>query len=194
MKLLGISASLSPRSKTLLAVKKAVDFSINYSPNIEAELLNLKDYDIQFCDGRDPENYTGDTKAVINKILEADAFIIGTPIYRGSLSGALKNVFDVIPNHALRGKVIGFIATGGTYHHFLAIEHQLHPIAGYFSAYVVPGGVYVNNDHYSDSDLVSSEILGRIEQLGKSINDMHVKLGGSDLGVEKPMIPRLGLI
>ena len=181
------------RSKTFLAVEKAVQFAREYDPGIEAVVLNLADFQQQFCDGRAPHLYEGDTKILIDQIVSADAFIIGTPVYRGSITGVLKNLFDVIPNDALRGKVIGFIATGGTYHHFLAIEHQLHPIAGYFSAFVVPGGVYAHNDHYADGELTSPEIIGRLKALGESVVEIRRKLGAEFLGVEKPLIPRKSL-
>ncbi len=34
----------------------------------EAELLDLRSYDVAFCDGRDPAGYTGDTRTVIDKV------------------------------------------------------------------------------------------------------------------------------
>ncbi|MCP8615930.1 NADPH-dependent FMN reductase [Salirhabdus salicampi] len=210
MKLLGISGSLSDRSKTFLAVEKAIQFAeeqffetkqaikekLNtdkYDQTIETEIVNLKDYDLQFCDGRNPLDYEGDTKKLIKKIIEADAFIVGSPVYRGSMSGALKNVFDLIPNNCLEGKVIGFIATGGTYHHFLAIEHQLHPLAGYFSAHVVPGGVYAHNEHYDNQGLISDEILERLRVLSYSVIDLHHRLYDSHTIAKKPYIPRKSL-
>lgn len=191
MKLVGISGSLSlsKRSKTLTAVEKAVGF-VRKDPTVDAEIINLSDYDVQFCDGRDPFLYEGDTKTVIDKIVSADAFIIGTPIYRGSLTGALKNVFDLIPNDSLRGKVIGFVATGGTYHHYLAIEHQLNPIASYFRAHVVPGGVYAHNDHYESGSLTDEAILQRLRTLGESVVSLQRRLSGEAIVTAFPEIPR----
>ena len=47
-------------------------------------------------------------------IQAADAYIIGTPIYRGAYTGSLKNLLDQVPVEALMGKVAGLIATGGS--------------------------------------------------------------------------------
>lgn len=167
MRLLGLSGGLS--LKTLVAIEKALEFAKQYDSTVDVEALNIGEYDVQFCDGRDPAKYEGDSKLVIDKIVEADAVLIGTPMYRGTYTGLLKNVFDLIPNDALLGKPVGLIATGGSDHHYLAIEHELKPIMGFFLAHVLPGGVYASNEHYSDSDLVGEDVLERLEQLAKSI-------------------------
>jgi MsuE subfamily FMN reductase len=190
MKLLGISGSLSG-SKTLATVKKAIEFAVEHDSGVESEIINLSDYDIQFCDGREPSSYDGDTKVVINKIIEADAYIVGTPIYRGSLTGALKNVFDLIPNDALRGKVVGFIATGGTYHHYLAIEHQLNPLASYFRAHVVPGGVYAHNDHFENGEIRDNGIVTRLRILSESVIKLKRSIEVERTHLEQPHIPRI---
>ncbi len=167
MRLLGLSGGLS--LKTLVAIEKALKFAKQYDGTVDVEALNIGEYDVQFCDGRDPAKYEGDSKLVIDKIVEADAILVGTPMYRGTYTGLLKNVFDLIPNDALLGKPVGLIATGGSDHHYLAIEHELKPIMGFFLAHVLPGGVYANNEHYSNNDLVSEDILERLDQLARSI-------------------------
>lgn len=192
MKLLGISGSVSPSSKTLLSVKEALRAAETADEFTETEFLHLGDYETTLCDGRDPSRYTGDTKTVIDKITEADAYIIGTPVYRGSLTGALKNVFDLIPNDALRGKAIGFIATGGTYHHYLVIDHHLHPLAHYFRAHVIPGGVYVHNGHFEHKQLIDEEIRSRLHELGGATSRLSHLLN-EELSTEFQEIPRKSL-
>jgi FMN reductase/FAD reductase [NAD(P)H] len=86
----------------------------NSHPEVEVELLYLKHFNLDFCDGCDPSTYTGDIKIVLEKIASADFFLIGTPIFQASISGALKNLFDLLPVNTFRNKVIGFVATGGT--------------------------------------------------------------------------------
>lgn len=193
MKLLGLSGSLTPRSKTLIAVEKAVAFARVYSSPIDTDIINLRDWDLQFCDGRDPSRYEGDTKKLINAIDEADALIVGTPIYRGSYTGALKNVFDLIPNDGLTGKVVGLIATGGSYHHFLAIEQELKPLIGYFRAHIVPGSVYAHNEHYSEKNLVDPSVMERLRSLGEDVVRLHHQIGKDYVGADGPVIPRKAL-
>ncbi len=197
--LLGLSGSPTvgsgtPKSKTLIAVTRAVEYARSAHPEISAEVLNVRDHDVQFCDGRDPADYEGDTKMIIDRVVAADALIIGTPMYRGSYTGVLKNVFDVLPNDAMEGKPVGLIATGGTDHHFLAVEHELKPIIGFFLAHVIPGAVYANNEHFSEADLVDDGILERLRDLALAVVGFANHVPGRDLvGAEKPSIPRRSL-
>lgn len=176
MKVLGISGTIVG-SKTGVAVSKVLEAIKKTHPEIETELLDLKQYDIQFCDGRDPSAYTGDTKIVIDKVTNADFYIIGTPIFQSSLTGVLKNLFDLIPVSALYEKVMGFVATGGTYQHYLVVENQLKPIAGFFRAYVAPSYVYIHDDHFNSAkEIVDSDILSRIERLAGEVVFMQQRL------------------
>ncbi|WP_227938335.1 NADPH-dependent FMN reductase [Alkalihalobacillus deserti] len=179
MKLLGISGTITG-SKTEILVKEVLKKVESLNVDIEVELLNLKDYDVQFCDGRDPSTYTGDTKSLIDKVSSADFYIIGTPIFQGSITGALKNVFDLVPISALRSKVMGFVATGGTFQHYLVIENQLKPIAGYFRAYVAPGYVYAHDSHFNEvKEITDEDVLTRIESLAEEVVFMQNQLKGT---------------
>ncbi|WNS75789.1 NAD(P)H-dependent oxidoreductase [Bacillus sp. DTU_2020_1000418_1_SI_GHA_SEK_038] len=176
MKLLAISGTITG-SKTKVVVQKIAEEVKQKHPEVEVEFLDLKEYDVQFCDGRDPSTYTGDTKKVIDIVSSADFYVIGTPIFQGSITGALKNLFDLVPPKAFRNKVMGFAATGGTYQHYLVIENQLKPIAGYFRAFVAPGYVYAHNDHFSSTnELVDSEVLERVSSLSEEIVFMQKAL------------------
>lgn len=176
MKLLGISGTIVG-SKTTVLVKQVLETVQKKYPDIETELLDLKDYQVQFCDGRDPATYTGDTKKVIDIVQSADFYIIGTPVFQSSLTGVLKNLFDLVPVSALYQKVMGFVATGGTYQHYLVVENQLKPIAGYFRAFVAPSYIYAHNDHFNEhNEVVDSEVLDRIHRLSEEIVMMQTSL------------------
>ena len=176
MKLLAISGTLIG-SKTLAVVKSVMEQMKNIDSNLEIELLDLKQYDVQFCDGRDPATYTGDTKKVIDIVSEADFYLIGTPVMQGSIPGPLKNLFDLVPPSVFRNKVMGFIATGGTYQHYLVVENQLKPIAGYFRAYTAPSYVYAHRDHFnSQNEVIDPEVLDRVARLAKEIVFMQKSL------------------
>ena len=193
MKIAVINGSLSNPSKTYLTTAYVVEYLESEFPEVDVSFIDLKDYELVFCDARDPDDYEGDTKEVIHIIREADAVLVGTPIYRGSLPGSLKNVFDIIPNDSLRGKVIGFIATGGTYHHYLAIEHQLKPLAGYFKAHVIPGNVYAHNEHFQNKQLIDATIKDRLQELADSLVDLTKSIQKTSSGPEHPLIPRKSL-
>lgn len=176
MKLLGISGTIIG-AKIKVVVEKVLEEVKKNHPEVEVELLDLKQYDIQFCDGRDPSTYNEDTKKVIDMVSSADFYIIGTPIFQGSIPGPLKNLFDLIPPKVFRNKVMGFVAQGGTYQHYLVIENQLKPIASYFRAFVAPGFVYTNFDHFnSKNELVDPDVLERITMLSNEVVFMQKAL------------------
>lgn len=193
MELLGISGSPTSPSKTLIAVHQAIDYARAADPAVAADVLNVRDHDMQFCDGRDPALYEGPTRAVIDLVVRADALIIGTPMYRGSYTGVLKNLFDVLPNTALHGKAVGLIATGGTAHHYLAIEHELKPVIGFFGAHAIPGAVYASNEHYVAHELVDEGVLERLRVLGETVVAFAHRVPRDLAGPPPPDIPRLSL-
>jgi FMN reductase len=128
--LLGIVGSVSNPSNTRTAVEVALNAAEEVF-NISTDLLHLAEYNIDVADGRKLKDYTGDTADALDLIINSKAFIIGTPVYRGSYSGVLKNLFDLIPRGMwqsdkapLENKAVGLIATGATYHHYLSISHE----------------------------------------------------------------------
>jgi len=175
MKLLGISGTITG-SKTRILVETVLEQVRIRHPDVETDLLDLKQYDVQFCDGRDPSAYTGDTRKVIDLVQSADFYLIGTPIFQGSITGALKNLFDLLPPETFRRKVMGFVATGGTYQHFLVIENQLKPIAGYFRAFVAPSYVYAHQEHFDRDAIRDPEVLERIRVLADELVMMQKSL------------------
>lgn len=191
MKLLGISGGPTQSSKTLLAVTSALEFASSHDPEIEIETLNVSQFDVQFCDARDPAKYEGDARILIDKIIDADAYIIGTPMYRGTYTGILKNLFDLIPNESMIGKPVGLIATGGSDHHYLALEHELKPLLGFFLAIVLPGVVYANNGHYSQGKIDSDELTMKLQQLGESIVNFHKILPMDKLSIVGALGPTI---
>lgn len=179
MKLLGISGTIVG-SRTSIAVQSVLDVVRKHHSDISIEMLDMKDYDVQFCDGRDPMTYTGDTKKVIDKVMEADFYVIGTPVFQASIPGVLKNLFDLVPVSALYQKVMGFVANGGTYQHYLMVENQLKPIAGFFRAYVAPSYVYLHDDHFNEKrEIVDQDVLERIDRLAHEIVHMQKSLKGN---------------
>ena len=154
-----------------------MDEIIRIYPKAQLEVLDLKQYDVQFCDGRPPSQYTGATKTVIDKMASADTYIIGTPIFQGSMTGALKNLIDLVPPSEFNHKIMGFVATAGNHQHYLVIENQLKPIAGYLNAYIPPSYVFAHNSHFNDQNqIVAPELLEQIQLFSQQIVQMSKNL------------------
>jgi len=176
--LLGIVGSRSHPSKTRAAVQVALD-AAEVAHGVETRVLHLADYDIIPADGRSLDEYTGDTADALQQIIESRAYIIGTPVYRASYAGVLKNLFDMIPRGMWQADVaplanvaVGLIATGATPHHYLAVEKELAPLLAFFGAYTVGSGVYVHGDQFTDYEVTDPTVSERLQHLGAGTIDL----------------------
>ena len=84
-KVLIIQGSLNPKSKTAIVAQEA-EKVLHRCDGIDCQTLDLRYFDIQFCDGRKLQDYGSDTKKAYEMIQESDGFIIGMPVYCYSVS------------------------------------------------------------------------------------------------------------
>lgn len=165
---LGIVGSVTTGSKTRAAVEAALDAAAAEREGVATDLLHLAAYDLETADGRGIDAYEGDTADALARIVEADAYVVGTPVYRGSVSGALKNLLDMVPRGMWQGDVapfedaaVGLVATGATNHHYLAIDQELRPLFAFFGAHTVGGSVYATDDAFADGEATDGEAADR---------------------------------
>lgn len=95
MKVLSFAGSLRTESANKKLAREAVRLLVRHA-SVRAEYADLKDYPMPIYDG-DEEQAQGIPAAVARlgvKIAEADALIIATPEYNGSISSVLKNAVD----------------------------------------------------------------------------------------------------
>ncbi|HWL24085.1 MAG TPA: NAD(P)H-dependent oxidoreductase [Ureibacillus sp.] len=169
MKLVGIAGALAGY-KTYTVVHKVLQAAKSFDSELQTELIDLKDYDVEFVRGTPLSYYNADTVKVVDTILAADCLVIGTPIYQASFSGALKNLLDHFPVDALHNKVTGLIATGGTDKHYLVLDYHLKPILSFLKGVVPEGNVYVLNDHFDEENEINDPSINRrIQKLGEEI-------------------------
>jgi MsuE subfamily FMN reductase len=173
-KLLAINGSLTPPSRTRVILDIALEGARAYDASVEAEVLELRDFALEFCDGRSPDDYNADTRRALALVEEADAYLVATPVYRASYTGALKNFFDLIPNDPqgpdpLRGKVVGLLATGGSDHHYLVLEHQLRPLFGFFGAYTPTRAIYAAAKDFDAQKQAQGRIVEELKRLGQEV-------------------------
>jgi FMN reductase len=76
------------------------------------------------------------------KVVEADAVVIASPVYKASYSGILKAYLDLLPQKGLSGKPVLPLVIGGTISHLLAIDYALKPVLSALGARNILGGVY----------------------------------------------------
>lgn len=152
-------------TKTLKALEYVVDEFKAQHDEVETEVLDLAQLKMEFCDGRNYNDYEGDTKHIIDTIIGADNVIIGTPVFQASIPAALKNVFDLLPQQAFADKVVGLLVTAGSAKHYLVAEQQLKPILSFMKAQVVNSYVYIEEKDFYQYEIINQNVLIRIKRL-----------------------------
>lgn len=159
-------------SKTSVITKYLVNQMKKQYPEFQVDLIDLKDYQLDFCDGRPLEKYTADTQAIIEKIDAADGFILGTTILHGSIPGALKNLLDLVPVQSFEAKPIALVANGGNPEHSQAIEKHLKPIIHYLKMNALPNDVFVtSNDFNQQNELNNPDIQEQLMILARDLGE-----------------------
>ncbi len=143
-----ILGSTTPPGRMHRAVDGAIERAA--ARGTGAGLIDLGTLDLGFANGTPPADLADDTAPTIAAIEAAKAVILATPVYRGSLSGSLKNLIDLTPVPALQAKVVGIVAMGASDHHFLGAERHLRDVLAFFGAVVMPVAVYLNSADFTD--------------------------------------------
>jgi chromate reductase len=142
MKIIVFAGSLRADSCNKKFARVATSFAKD--AGADAEFLDLKDYPMPVYDG-DIETASGipaGTAALGKKILEADALVISTPEYNGSIPGVLKNVIDWLSRDkpmSLAGKHLLLLAASpGALGGIRALWHTRQPFDA-VGVHVFPG-------------------------------------------------------
>ena len=120
-----------------MALRSALDGA--ESMNASTSLLDLRDFDLVFCAGKDDEiEYPAQVHRFREQIQAADGVILGTPEYHGNVSGVLKNALDLTGFAEFEGKMVGLIGvSGGAMGAFDALN-TLRTVGRALHAWVVP--------------------------------------------------------
>ncbi|MEV6617094.1 NADPH-dependent FMN reductase [Streptomyces sp. NPDC051051] len=132
---LALSGSPSPTSRTTCLIERtATDLRAHGHHTRTLALRELPAAPLLAADTKDPA-----IARAVRLVAEADALVIGTPLYKAAYSGLLKTFLDLLPQHALTGRPVLPLATGGTPAHVLAIDYALRPVLTSLGAQVAQG-------------------------------------------------------
>ncbi|XVH31843.1 NADPH-dependent FMN reductase [Haloferacaceae archaeon DSL9] len=161
-----VCGSLRDGSYTRLALEQALDGVRDAGAT--AELFDLREYDIPPLDP-DIEGQ-GESERLQRTLRDADAFILGSPMYHGSYSGVLKNALDHCGFDEFDGKTVGLLAVSGGAFPITAIEH-LRSVCRALNAWVLPYQAAVPNSHraFRSDGLADPGLQDRVETLGKRV-------------------------
>jgi FMN reductase len=84
-----------------------------------------------------------DFQAAQQTVEKADGVVIASPVYKAAYTGVLKSFLDLLPQFALRGKVVLPLLTGGSLAHVLALDYGLRPVLQSLDARSITAGLFL---------------------------------------------------
>ena len=126
----------------------------------------------------------------MERVISADMYLIATPVFRASFTGALKNLLDHVPVEGFQGKACGLIGMGTTDHHYLSIDAQLRPVLAWFGAHVAPGMVYLQSRHFQDGLLADPQAVSDLQSLARSVVALQRAITEDPLAGPPPLAAR----
>ena len=164
-RIVAVAGSLRDGSYTRLALEHALDAASEAGGDVE--LLDLREYNLPVYDP-DTEN-TADAETVMRKIRESDAVLLGTPVYHGTISAALKNALDYCGFDEFEETTTGLLAVAGGGTFGPTLEHLRASIRA-MHGWTLPHQVGIRNasDQFdSNGAFLDSSLEERVRKLGR---------------------------
>ena len=164
-KVLGISGSMHPNDKTSVLVERALEAAKN--AGAETELVKLGELDLPvFVVGK--KDLPSQVTDIRRKVTEAHAFIVGTPEYHGSMSGALKNFFDY-HYFEFGGKLFGIVlSTGGG--QGVSAAMNVRSACQYCHGWVLPYQAAAEQKDFNEkNELLNEKVQDRLIRMGRDL-------------------------
>ena len=185
LRVVGIGGTLRRSSSSLGALRRAL--SAAEEAGAEVELLDLRELGLPMYEpGKALDDYGPGVRRFIETLRGADALILSTAAYHGTLAGVTKNALDFAQFLArderpyLAGRVVGLISTSGGERAAAnttdAMVHVVHALRGVVAPQIVTiGGAW---KRFDDEGNVTDEDSGRrLDGLGSLVVEMAGGLG-----------------
>ncbi len=167
----GLGGSLREGSYSRMALNVALAGAA--SLGADTYLIDLRHYDLPFCDGSGNETeHHPDVQELRMKVRPAHGLILSTPEYHGSFSGVLKNALDLMGFREFEGKMVGLISVSGGSMGGLNGLNSLRAIGRTLHAWVIPDEVSIPRAYQkftSNGKLKDEDLENRISELGRQV-------------------------
>ena len=149
-----VSAGETASSKTRALAVAALDAAGG------GELTELRDLSADGLLGRvdDPA-----VAAAVEAAAAASVLVLASPVYRATVTGAMKSFLDRFPTDALRGTAVVLVATAASPRHWLTLDTSGRALVASLAGWAVPTVVYATGDDFADG-APGPAVVATIEQ------------------------------
>ena len=173
MKNVIISGSPRKAANTQILMKYVYEYT--KTKNQDTKLINLSDGNIDCYKGFD-EEYNEETKTAANDIMDADIWLIGTPVYNSFFSSALKNLFEYVNYKKTEGKVAGMVILGAGSISFVNVQTLVTQLLSYFRVITNPKAVFLTTESIKENSVLDEEAQTRLKEMVDGTLEMASKL------------------
>ncbi len=159
VRLVVIQGSLSSDSRTSIVIQEAV--KTLEEKGIEHSVIDLRNLELEFCDGRTIENYNQQIQDAYHMVEQADGYIIGMPVYQYTIAGPLKNFLDLV-NNAMKYKAVGLIVNSGGIRSYLAGADMLKIFAYELWTVVVQPTIHTFTKDFQEGKLINEKAIEKM--------------------------------
>ena len=158
---LGVAGSTRRGSYSTQALKIALEHAKKQGAEVRLlEIANMPLYDPNAPASKEVEQ-------VAKAVSWADGFIIASPDYHGSMSGALKNFLDHFYEE-FAGKIFGFIVA--SHEKGLTVMDQMRTAVRQCYGWSMPYGVSVNGPQdFTGGELVNARLSKRMQMMARDL-------------------------
>jgi NAD(P)H-dependent FMN reductase len=162
-----VVGSLRAESYTRQSCRRALSAAESYQ-GVETDLLDLRELDLPVFDADDRE--AGDAADLRERVRAADSVLLGSPVYHGSYSSALKNALDYCGFDEFEETTVGLLCVAGGAFPTTTLDH-LRSVARALNAWVLPHQVAVPRarNAFVDGEPVDDDLAERVDTLGRRL-------------------------
>ncbi|MFB5632542.1 MAG: NADPH-dependent FMN reductase [Nitrosopumilus sp.] len=150
MKVVIISGSPRRNGNTQILMKYVYEYT--KSKNHDVKFINLSEGQIECYRGPD-EEYNQTTKDAAQDIMDADVWLIGSPIYNSFFSAGLKNLFEYVNYKETEGKVAGMAILAAGNIGFIDVQTLITQLLSYFRVITNPKAVFLTTEAITENNL-----------------------------------------
>ena len=173
MKVVVISGSPRKNANTQLAMKYVFEYT--KTKDVDVKYINLSEGQIECYRGL-TEEYNEATKNATKDIMDADVWLIGSPIYNSFFSSALKNLFEYVNYKKTEGKIAGMVIMASGNIGFIDVQTMITQLLSYFRVITNPKAVFLTVDSISDNVLSDDSAKERVREMVDGTLKMASKL------------------